>query len=65
MTKVFSLWRFVISVSLAKSGTWATTTDMETRVHLISLHTVKHTDLNATALCFIFGPINLTVGIAE
>lgn len=60
MTKVFSIWRLVISFGLARSGTWSNTTGNEKRVYLFSLHVLHKGE--ETALMFIVGPLLLIIG---
>lgn len=62
MHKTFSIWRFVFSLGIAKSGTWSNTTKTGTElIHIIAIHFMKDPkfeeqfpDLNIIFLCFYF-----------
>lgn len=60
MSKMFTLWRFIFSFSLAKSGTWANITKNDTEVsYFFSLNYQKHPDhgirvIQLIILCFEF-----------
>ena len=60
MTRIFSVWRILVGLGWAKSGTWAVTTKLEQKVFLISLHVIKRED--SKALSLIIGPLSVTVG---
>lgn len=63
MTKVISLWRMVVSVGWARSGTWSNICGREERTYIASLHIVKR-DGNK-ALSFVIGPASLIIGLAK
>lgn len=60
MTKIFSIWRFVISLGLAKSGLWCTTTEKNQRVYIFSIHILKQDD--NSALNILIGPFSIIIG---
>jgi len=62
VTKIFSIWRFVISVGWARSGLWETTTKKDRRTYLFSLHLVERN--GDKALSLLIGPVSLIVGFA-
>lgn len=63
MTKVFSLWRIVVSIGWARSGSWSTICGREERHYIASILIVK-IDGNK-ALSIVIGPASLIVGIAK
>ena len=62
MTKVFSIWRFVIALSWAKTLLWSTIHEKEQRTYFLSLHTIKRD--NNRGVNLIIGPISIIVGFA-
>jgi len=60
MSKIFSIWRFVVSVGFARSGTWSNTTEVEQRTYIVSLHLLRRED--KTAINLVIGPLSLIVG---
>jgi len=63
MKKIFNFWRFVISVSWAKSLTWAVTTEKESRTMLIALNIIERDNNKATEL--IIGPLAIIIGFVK
>jgi hypothetical protein len=60
MIKVFSIWRIVCCIGLARTGTWSNTTNNEKRIYLISMHILRKG--GETGLCLIIGPLSLIIG---
>ena len=58
MSKIFSIWRFIISVKLTK-WTWTTTTEKEQMTHLLSLAIAERD--NNKALSLILGPLAVLI----
>ena len=61
MNKIFSFWRFVVSVGWAKSLTWAVATEKEQRIYLFSVHLIERD--NSKALSLIILPVAITIGL--
>ena len=60
MTKVFSIWRFVIMFGWAKSGVWWVTNDRESRTLYFSIHKVEEAGSNLSAWGIIILPLSIT-----
>lgn len=65
MTKIFSIWRFVIMLGWAKSGTWWVTNDRESRTLYLSIHKVDEAGSDLSALGIIILPLSITIGFAK
>ena len=64
MKKIFTIWRFVIQLGWAKSGTWGTTVK-DTEFPYVRTTLVGIMLLNSDkkrAIEFILGPILVTIG---
>jgi len=65
MTKVFSIWRFVLMLGWAKSGTWWVTNEREQRTLYFSIHKVKEVGSDLSAFGVIILPLSITFGLAK
>lgn len=65
MTKVFSIWRFVIMLGWAKSGCWWVTNDREQRTLYLSIHKVAESNTDLVTYGVILLPLSITVGFAK
>lgn len=63
MKKIFSVWRFVISIAWAKSLTWGLTTEKETRTMLLAFNIIERDA--SKALEVIIGPLAIVVGFVK
>lgn len=68
MHKTFSIWRFVFSLGVARSGTWSNTTKTGTELtHIFSVQFIKNPkyDDEYPALQLIFLCFYFTVGFVK
>lgn len=60
MTKIFEIWRFVISIGIAKSGLWENTINNDKRIHLFTISLLKRN--SSKAISIIIVPLSLMIG---
>lgn len=63
MSKVFTLWRFVIFIGLSKSFLWAVNTDTENRVFYFHIGLLERD--GKKALSIIILPLSVIIGVAS